>query len=133
MQEYRPHTRKEIDIKDFDPSSTEGFKGGKAGLEAVHKVIQELDALQELLYAQHQHKVLVVLQAMDTGGKDGTIRRVFEGVNPQGVRVASFKVPTAFELDHDYLWRVHQVVPARGEMVIFNRSHYEKCAWPYDA
>jgi PPK2 family polyphosphate:nucleotide phosphotransferase len=69
--------------------------------------------------------VLVVLQALDTGGKDGVIRRVFDGVNPQGVRVASFKVPTEEELDHDYLWRVHKAVPGRGEMVIFNRSHYE--------
>jgi PPK2 family polyphosphate:nucleotide phosphotransferase len=68
---------------------------------------------------------LIVLQAMDTGGKDGVIRRVFDGVNPQGVRVASFKVPTQEELDHDYLWRVHKVTPGNGEMVIFNRSHYE--------
>jgi PPK2 family polyphosphate:nucleotide phosphotransferase len=69
--------------------------------------------------------LLVVLQAMDSGGKDGTIRRVFEGVNPQGVRVANFKAPTSSELAHDYLWRVHQKVPATGEIVIFNRSHYE--------
>jgi PPK2 family polyphosphate:nucleotide phosphotransferase len=85
----------------------------------------ELQTLQELLYAENKHKVLVVLQAMDTGGKDGTIRRVFDGVNPQGVKVASFKVPTPEELAHDFLWRVHKLVPGRGEMVIFNRSHYE--------
>ena len=126
MKEYRLTPGNKIDIKDFDPSSTEGFKGGKKeGLEAVHKLIQELDTLQELLYAEHKHKVLIVLQAMDTGGKDGTIRRVFEGVNPQGVKVASFKAPTAVEMDHDYLWRIHQQTPGRGEMVIFNRSHYE--------
>jgi PPK2 family polyphosphate:nucleotide phosphotransferase len=77
------------------------------------------------LYAEHKQKVLVVLQALDTGGKDGTIRAVFEGVNPAGVKVASFKVPTAIESDHDFLWRIHQQTPGKGEIVIFNRSHYE--------
>ena len=84
-----------------------------------------LEALQELLWAHHSERVLVVLQAMDAGGKDGTIRRVFEGVDPSGVRVASFKRPTEPELAHDYLWRAHQHVPGDGELVIFNRSHYE--------
>jgi PPK2 family polyphosphate:nucleotide phosphotransferase len=84
-----------------------------------------LEHLQELLYAESKHKVLIVLQAMDTGGKDGTIRHVFEGVNPQGVKVAGFKVPTPKELAHDYLWRVHKHTPGSGEIVIFNRSHYE--------
>ena len=78
-----------------------------------------------MLYAEGKHKVLIVIQAMDTGGKDGTIRAVFEGVNPQGVHVASFKVPSVQELAHDYLWRVHQKVPGKGELVIFNRSHFE--------
>ena len=77
------------------------------------------------MYAQGSHRVLVVLQAMDAGGKDGTIRVVFDGVNPQGVRVASFKKPSEVELAHDYLWRCHAEVPASGELVIFNRSHYE--------
>ncbi|MEM8923048.1 MAG: polyphosphate kinase 2 family protein [Actinomycetota bacterium] len=86
---------------------------------------QRLEALQELLWAQGKERVLVVLQAMDAGGKDGTIRRVFEGVDPSGVRVAAFKRPTKQELAHDYLWRVHPHVPGDGEMVIFNRSHYE--------
>ena len=80
---------------------------------------------KKLLYAEHKHKILVILQALDTGGKDGTIRAVFSGINPQGVHVASFKVPTAEELDHDFLWRVHSQVPGKGELVIFNRSHYE--------
>lgn len=84
-----------------------------------------LEALQELLWARRSERVLVVLQAMDAGGKDGTIRRVFEGVDPSGVRVASFKRPTEPELAHDYLWRAHSRVPADGELVIFNRSHYE--------
>ncbi|HVZ61406.1 MAG TPA: PPK2 family polyphosphate kinase, partial [Terriglobales bacterium] len=77
------------------------------------------------LYAEHKHKVLMVLQALDCGGKDGTIEHVFKGVNPQGVRVAAFKAPTPIELDHDYLWRVHRQTPGRGEITIFNRSHYE--------
>ena len=81
--------------------------------------------MQELLYAEHKHKVLVVLQAMDTGGKDGTIRHVFGPLNPQGCRVASFKVPSKVEAAHDFLWRCHSVVPARGQVGIFNRSHYE--------
>lgn len=84
-----------------------------------------LEALQELLYADGRHKVLVVLQAMDAGGKDGTIRHVFDGVNPQGVKVAAFTRPTDRELAHDYLWRVHAHTPGNGELVIFNRSHYE--------
>ncbi len=84
-----------------------------------------LEVLQEELYADGGHKLLVVLQATDTGGKDGTIRRVFDGLNPQGVKVASFKRPTEEELAHDYLWRVHAHTPGNGEIVIFNRSHYE--------
>ncbi len=89
------------------------------------KLNAQLVELQTVLFAEHKHKVLVVLQAMDTGGKDGVIRKVFSGINPMGVHIASFKAPTANELDHDYLWRVHERVPAKGEMVVFNRSHYE--------
>lgn len=85
----------------------------------------KLENLQELLYAQGRHKLLIVLQAMDTAGKDSTIRHVFQGVDPLGVRVTAFKAPTVHELAKDYLWRVHQHVPGRGEIVIFNRSHYE--------
>ena len=85
----------------------------------------QLVLLQNLLYAEHKYKVLVVLQAMDTGGKDGVIRKVFSGINPQGVRIANFKAPSAEELEHDYLWRIHKQVPAKGEIVVFNRSHYE--------
>ena len=84
-----------------------------------------LETLQELLYAEGRHKLLVVLQAMDTAGKDSTIRHVFQGVDPLGVRVACFKAPTAIELAHDFLWRVHPHVPGAGEIAIFNRSHYE--------
>lgn len=115
-----------LDLKAFDASDTSGFKGGEAGAAAVSKEIdQKLDRLQERLWAEHKHKVLVVLQAMDTGGKDGVIRRIFAGFNPAGVRVAHFREPTPEELDHDYLWRVHAQVPGKGEIVLFNRSHYE--------
>jgi len=115
-----------IDLSDWDPASTAAWKSDKDDAEQrLQQLNTELEALQELLFAQAKHKVLIVLQGMDTSGKDGVIRRVFEGVNPQGVRVASFKVPTAPELAHDYLWRIHQQVPGRGEIVIFNRSHYE--------
>lgn len=113
-------------MDDWNPGDTSGFDGKKEGaLKESEKLIKKLEELQEILYAEHKHKVLIVLQAMDTGGKDGTIRRVFEGVNPQGVRVARFGIPTPEELDHDFLWRVHTQVPGKGEIVIFNRSHYE--------
>lgn len=126
MQHHLVQPGKKIKLAERDPQDTGDFKGGKEeGLKTIAKLNEKLQELQELLYAEGKHKVLVVLQAMDTGGKDGAIRRVFDGVNPQGVKVASFKVPTPEELAHDYLWRVHKVVPANGEMVVFNRSHYE--------
>ncbi len=115
-----------VNLAEWDPDDRTAFAGKeKKGRKLFQELNERLEALQELLYAEHKHKVLIVLQAMDTGGKDGVIRRVFEGVNPQGVRVVSFKQPTPDELDHDFLWRVHRHVPGRGEMVIFNRSHYE--------
>lgn len=126
MEKYCIKPGKKINLKDWDPEETSEFKGKKDDAEArLLELNQELATLQELLYAEHKHRVLVVLQAMDTGGKDGVISHVFEGVNPQGVRVAAFKVPTPEELDHDYLWRIHQQTPGKGEMVIFNRSQYE--------
>ncbi len=113
-------------LADIDPRSTCNFSGDKAATVAIFAQLNaQLVELQEVLYAENKHKVLVVLQATDTGGKDGVIRKVFSGVNPMGVHVASFKAPTPEELEHDYLWRVHQRVPVKGEMVIFNRSHYE--------
>jgi len=115
----------------LDPDGTPGFVGDKDdGQRELAKLSRRLEELQELLYAERRHAVLVVLQGMDSAGKDGTIRQVFAGVNPQGVRVASFKVPTTNELAHDFLWRVHEQTPARGEMVLFNRSHYEDVLVP---
>jgi PPK2 family polyphosphate:nucleotide phosphotransferase len=110
----------------IDTNSTCGFSGDKAATIAILAQLNaRLVELQDVLYAEHKHKILVVLQAMDTGGKDGVIRKVFSGVNPQGVRVVSFKAPTVQELEHDYLWRVHREVPGKGQIVVFNRSHYE--------
>lgn len=94
----------------------------EAEFEALRKELREW---QTRLYAEGKQKLLIVLQAMDAGGKDGTIGNVFQGVNPQGVRVQSFKVPSKEELDHDFLWRVHKVVPGKGMMGVFNRSHCE--------
>ncbi len=107
-------------------SDRRAFDGDKAQAQDVlDRLTTRLSELLEILYAEHRHKLLIVLQAMDTGGKDSTIRDVFAGAGPQGVRVVPFKTPTQEELDHDYLWRIHHQVPAKGECVIFNRSHYE--------
>ena len=123
---YRVEPGSRIDLNKWNPADAAAFDGDKeAGKEATKKLNKRLESLQELLYAEGKHKILIVLQAMDTGGKDGAIRHVFDGVNPQGVKVASFKRPTPEELAHDYLWRVHKVTPGTGEIVIFNRSHYE--------
>jgi PPK2 family polyphosphate:nucleotide phosphotransferase len=115
-----------VDLAAIDPHGTGGFDGDKeAGKARLAKLNARLEELQEALYAEGRQRLLVVLQAMDAGGKDGTIRNVFDGVNPQGVRVASFKAPTPVELAHDFLWRVHAHTPACGEIAIWNRSHYE--------
>ncbi len=126
MDKYRVKPGHKIKLGDYDPDDTSQFSGGKKDAEPrLAELVQRLDELQEVLYAEHKHKILVILQALDTGGKDGTIRALFSGINPQGVHVASFKVPTPEELDHDFLWRVHSQAPGKGELVIFNRSHYE--------
>jgi PPK2 family polyphosphate:nucleotide phosphotransferase len=126
MQKFRILPGTNVNLNDWDPSDRSLAPGNKSETEPeLLRLNGELETLQELLYAEHQHKILIVLQGTDTSGKDGTIRHVFNGVNPQGVRVASFKVPTPIELDHDYLWRIHKQVPGIGMMTIFNRSHYE--------
>ncbi|WP_298208188.1 PPK2 family polyphosphate kinase [Ferrimicrobium sp.] len=100
------------------------------GKQLRHRSVKELTDLQEALYAQSSNGVLVVLQGLDTAGKDGTIRAIFDGVNPQGVNVHGFKVPTPYEAAHDYLFRIHMAVPGRGEIGVFNRSHYEDLIVP---
>ncbi len=126
MKKYMVPSGEKIDLRKWDPDEISAWSDGKkAAKKEFTKINAELETLQEMLFAENKHKVLIVLQAMDTGGKDGVIRAVFDGVNPAGVKVASFKVPTAEELSHDYLWRIHKHTPGKGEMVIFNRSHYE--------
>lgn len=115
-------------MADTDPDATGDLDGDddKEAAKALKKIERaRIRELQERLYAEHRQSLLVILQATDTGGKDSTTRRVFKGVNPQGVRVWSFKAPTEDELDHDFLWRIHQRTPAKGMINVFNRSHYE--------
>ena len=112
--------------RDFDPGARFGFRKKKDGHDLLHKGVKLLAEYQDRLAAQDTYGVLVVLQALDAAGKDSTIRHVLSGVNPQGVRVSSFKQPSAAELRHDYLWRHARELPARGEIGIFNRSHYEE-------
>ncbi len=126
MAEQRliPKIGSKVHLKDYDPGDTGGYDKEHAR-EEVAKLEERLAELQEMLYAQSAQSLLVVLQAMDAGGKDSTIKKVFNSVNPQGVYVASFKAPTAEELGHDFLWRVHAHTPRKGYIGIFNRSHYE--------
>ena len=124
LDRYRVKPDSAVDLNAWATDENEGLTKS-IGRKVTMGLNDRLEAAQELLWAEDKQKVLVVLQATDTGGKDGTIRHVFDGVNPQGVRVASFKKPTSDELAHDYLWRVHKHTPSTGEMVIFNRSHYE--------
>jgi PPK2 family polyphosphate:nucleotide phosphotransferase len=112
--------------KDFDPAYKAGVRKKKEGVALLKEGVGLLAEYQARLAAQNTWGVLVVLQALDAAGKDGTIRHVMSGVNPQGVAVRGFKVPSSEELDHDYLWRYAQQLPARGEIGIFNRSHYEE-------
>jgi len=123
---HRIDTRKPIDLSKC-PTGADDFHDNREAAESESAELQtRLAGLQNRLYAQGTQNLLVVLQAMDAGGKDGTIRRVFRGVNPQGVRVTSFKAPTPEELDHDFLWRIHKAVPGNGMVGVFNRSHYEE-------
>lgn len=119
-----PKIGSKVNLKDYDPSYKGDYDKARARAEEG-KLEEKLAELQEKLYAQHTQSLLVVLQAMDAGGKDGTIKKVFNSVNPQGVQVSSFKAPTANELAHDFLWRIHMNTPSRGYIGIFNRSHYE--------
>ena len=124
LSQYRVAPGSAVDLSAWPTDDHGGWDRGDAE-ERTDELNDRLEELQELLYAEGEHKVLVVIQATDTGGKDGTIRHVFDKVNPQGVTVASFKRPTERELAHDYLWRVHRHTPGAGQLTIFNRSHYE--------
>ncbi len=122
---YRVEPGEPARLADRDPDETEHFRKKKETTDDLQAARKRIGELQARLYAEHRRSVLIVLQAMDTGGKDGTIKGVFQGVNPQGCQVWSFKAPSVEERDHDFLWRYHQRVPPAGMIHIFNRSHYE--------
>lgn len=122
---YRITPERPIILANFNPNESESYNSKGDVKKELKKQCKRLAKLQERLYAQNKYSLLVVLQAMDTGGKDSTIKHVFSRVNPQGCRVWSFKAPTTEELSHDFLWRYHQRTPKRGMITIFNRSHYE--------
>ena len=118
-------------LTDFDPASKPFSAGSKEADRArLSEIGERLDELQERLHAQRRQRVLLVLQGMDTSGKDGTVRAVFHEVDPLGLRIVPFKAPTPLELAHDFLWRVHANAPAAGELTVFNRSHYEDVLVP---
>ena len=129
MNEYRVKPDSQLDLDTCDPDDTGEYKNTEQDKEKAKAVtvqlIGRLEELQQRLYANGDRAVLIVLQGMDTSGKDGTIKHVMSGVNPQGCRVVTFKAPSNSELAHDFLWRVHHEVPAKGQIGIFNRSHYE--------
>ena len=129
MKEYRVKPDSQLNLDTCDPDDTGEYKKTDQGKEKAKAItvqlIGRLEELQERLYANGNRAVLIVLQGMDTSGKDGTIKSVMSGVNPQGCKVVSFKAPSSEELGHDFLWRVHQKAPSKGQIGIFNRSHYE--------
>jgi PPK2 family polyphosphate:nucleotide phosphotransferase len=128
LKKYRVENGKHFRLKDYDPADTHGLnpKSKDEAEKLLADGVQRLSELQDILAAQDRWGLLVIFQAMDAAGKDGTIKHVMSGVNPQGVEVTSFKVPTEEEMNHGYLWRTSQRAPARGRIGIFNRSYYEE-------
>jgi PPK2 family polyphosphate:nucleotide phosphotransferase len=124
IKEFRIKPGKSVRLKDHNPSETLDFTKQQAEIK-IEENINALYDYQYLLYAEDRRSLLIVLQGMDAAGKDGTIRHVMKGLNPQGCTVTPFKVPSSEELDHDFLWRIHKAAPAKGDIAIFNRSHYE--------
>ena len=127
LERYRVKPGSRVDLSKIDSGKKSLFGGAnKLEVEPQFKDLQDqLQKLQKILYSQNKHRILVVMQAMDTGGKDGCIKHVFSHIDPQGIHVRSFKKPSEEELSYDFLWRIHSKVPHRGQLVIFNRSHYE--------
>lgn len=124
MSNYSPKPGKKVQLSDYDPSDTDGMTKQTAAAE-VDQLKDRLVELQEMMYAQGKYALLAVFQALDTGGKDSVVKKVFSGITPVGLKIASFKAPSALELSHDFLWRIHQQTPPKGYIGIFNRSHYE--------
>ncbi len=115
-----------VNLKDFDTRYSADFKSKEDALDMLKQDIERLSELQDMLFAMNKYGLLIVFQAMDAAGKDGTIKHVMSGVNPQGCEVTSFKQPSVEELEHDFLWRINKALPKRGTISIFNRSHYEE-------
>ena len=111
-----------VSLSDYDPEDTRSIPDKEAAKGQTERDIECLAELQEILYAENRRSLLIILQAIDAGGKDGTIKHVTRGLNPQGCEVTSFKVPSQEELDHDFLWRIHKAIPRKGNIGIFNRS-----------
>jgi PPK2 family polyphosphate:nucleotide phosphotransferase len=122
---FRVAQEEKVRLAEIDPAYTGKHASHEKALQVIRRDIARMDRLQYLLYADGKQSLLIVLQALDAGGKDGVVRHLFSGMNPQGVSVACFKQPTRYEAAHDFLWRAHQRAPGRGEVAIFNRSHYE--------
>jgi PPK2 family polyphosphate:nucleotide phosphotransferase len=122
---YRVKPGKTLHLSEIDPGETPGCKFPEDGLDETQHLLERMFELQELLYAVKKQNLLIVLQGLDTAGKDGVVRHVFRGLNPEGLKVACYKAPSSEELTHDFLWRIHRNAPAKGEISIFNRSHYE--------
>lgn len=125
IERFRIAPGSRVELADVEPGAKGRHDSHKSALDEIERDQKKLRALQERFYADGRFGLLICLQGMDTGGKDGTIRHVLGAMNPQGCRVASFRQPTAEELAHDFLWRAHRATPKRGEVAIFNRSHYE--------
>ena len=128
MERFAKHLQfggRRVRLADWDPASTPGWKNKASAAERVAHNLERIDAQQYRLFAEAKRSLLIVLQGMDTSGKDGLVRHVMTAFNPQGCKAWSFKVPTVEEASHDFLWRIHRAAPARGEVAIFNRSHYE--------
>ncbi len=126
MKIFRAKPGSKIKLADLDPDGGPELASDKeTGLQQLETIRADISRLQRMLYAEHRHRLLIILQGLDGSGKDGTVRNVFSSLDPHGLRVVSFKGPTTLDLDHDYLWRIHREVPAKGEIVVFNRSHYE--------
>jgi PPK2 family polyphosphate:nucleotide phosphotransferase len=123
---FRVNEGSKVDLKDHPTDYTGDYKDKSAAVEDLAKNVERLAVLQDVLYAQNVHSLLIIFQAMDAAGKDSAIKHVMSGINPQGCQVTAFKAPSAEELDHDFLWRCQQALPERGRIGIFNRSHYEE-------
>jgi PPK2 family polyphosphate:nucleotide phosphotransferase len=128
----KPGKGRTLDLSDYDPDARPFMKDESSaqGKKRLDRLAQEIDALQDLFYADRRHKLLVILQGTDASGKDGTIRHILARTSPLGVRAVGWRAPTAVERDHGYLWRIHRQVPGAGEIVVFNRSHYEDVLVP---